>query len=192
MILVKSICISSAKARHEEIYKKLGAHVTQSRPHQRRRVRRLGAARRERQRRRRLQRLGRHATTRCNSWATQASGNCSFPNSPPAVSTSLRSARQTVRRFSKPILTRSTRKFRPTLHRSSIDSKYKFRDAKWMKNRAGSEHFRQPLSIYEVHFGSWRRKIEDEQSSFHLSRNGRAARRLRRAKWASRTSSFCR
>jgi 1,4-alpha-glucan branching enzyme len=40
------------------------------------------------------------------------------------------------------------------------ESKYKFRDAKWMKERASREHFRQPLSIYEVHFGSWRRKIE--------------------------------
>jgi len=42
------------------------------------------------------------------------------------------------------------------------DSRYKFRDAKWMKNRAGREHFRQPLSIYEVHFGSWRRNAEED------------------------------
>jgi 1,4-alpha-glucan branching enzyme len=42
------------------------------------------------------------------------------------------------------------------------ESKYKFRDAKWMKARSGREHFRKPLSIYEVHFGSWRRKIEEE------------------------------
>ncbi len=41
-------------------------------------------------------------------------------------------------------------------------SKYKFRDAKWIKNRAGREHFRQPLSIYEVHFGSWRRNPEED------------------------------
>ncbi|HTG87280.1 MAG TPA: 1,4-alpha-glucan branching enzyme, partial [Pyrinomonadaceae bacterium] len=41
------------------------------------------------------------------------------------------------------------------------ESSYKFRDAKWMKQRASREHFRQPLSIYEVHFGSWRRKIEE-------------------------------
>ena len=46
------------------------------------------------------------------------------------------------------------------------DSKYKFRDAKWMKNRSGREHFRKPLSIYEVHFGSWRRKMEDENRPF--------------------------
>ena len=40
------------------------------------------------------------------------------------------------------------------------ESTYKFRDTKWMKERASREHFRQPLSIYEVHFGSWRRKLE--------------------------------
>jgi 1,4-alpha-glucan branching enzyme len=46
------------------------------------------------------------------------------------------------------------------------ESKYKFRDTKWMKSRAGREHFRNPLSIYEVHFGSWRRKMEDENRPF--------------------------
>src|SRR6185369_15276039 len=42
-------------------------------------------------------------------------------------------------------------------------SKYKFRDSKWIKSRAGREHFRQPLSIYEVHFGSWRRNAEADK-----------------------------
>jgi len=42
------------------------------------------------------------------------------------------------------------------------ESNYRFRDSRWMKKRAGREHFRQPLSIYEVHFGSWRRKLGDE------------------------------
>src|SRR2546423_5438150 len=45
-------------------------------------------------------------------------------------------------------------------------SKYKFRDVKWMNSRAGREHFRLPLSIYEVHFGSWRRKVEDANRPF--------------------------
>lgn len=45
-------------------------------------------------------------------------------------------------------------------------SNYKFHDAKWMKSREGREHFREPLSIYEVHFGSWRRKIEEESRPF--------------------------
>jgi 1,4-alpha-glucan branching enzyme len=46
-------------------------------------------------------------------------------------------------------------------------SKYKFRDAEWMKSRTGREHFRQPLSIYEMHFGSWRRKMEDDNRPFN-------------------------
>src|ERR1041385_1408332 len=41
-------------------------------------------------------------------------------------------------------------------------SNYKFQDAKWMKSRAKREPFREPMSIYEVHFGSWRRKIEED------------------------------
>ena len=46
------------------------------------------------------------------------------------------------------------------------ESKYKFRDTKWMKARAGREHFRHALAIYEVHFGSWRRKMEEENRPF--------------------------
>jgi 1,4-alpha-glucan branching enzyme len=41
------------------------------------------------------------------------------------------------------------------------ESNYRFRDATWMRRRATAEHFRQPLSIYEVHFGSWRRVAEE-------------------------------
>ena len=39
------------------------------------------------------------------------------------------------------------------------ESQYRFRDSRWLKQRAACEHFRRPLSIYEVHFGSWRRQI---------------------------------
>ncbi|HJX92884.1 MAG TPA: 1,4-alpha-glucan branching enzyme, partial [Pyrinomonadaceae bacterium] len=46
------------------------------------------------------------------------------------------------------------------------ESNYKFRDSKWIKDREEREHFRQPLSIYEVHFGSWRRKIEEQNRPF--------------------------
>jgi 1,4-alpha-glucan branching enzyme len=46
------------------------------------------------------------------------------------------------------------------------ESTYRFRDAAWLKKRAGREHFRKPLSIYEVHFGSWRRVLEEENRPF--------------------------
>ena len=46
------------------------------------------------------------------------------------------------------------------------DSKYKFRDTKWIKRRSAGQHYREPLSIYEVHFGSWRRQVEDHKRPF--------------------------
>ena len=41
-------------------------------------------------------------------------------------------------------------------------SRYKFRDRAWLKNRAERKAWREPLSIYEVHLGSWRRITEAE------------------------------
>ncbi len=43
-----------------------------------------------------------------------------------------------------------------------FNSTYKFKDGKWLKRRAEQQHFRRPLSIYEVHFGSWRRVAEED------------------------------
>ena len=45
------------------------------------------------------------------------------------------------------------------------ESSYQFNDARWLKQREGREHFREPLSIYELHFGSWRRVTEEENRS---------------------------
>ena len=41
-------------------------------------------------------------------------------------------------------------------------SSYSFRDKTWMERRAKLDHQRLPLSIYEVHHGSWRRVAEEE------------------------------
>jgi len=41
-------------------------------------------------------------------------------------------------------------------------SSYKFRDHAWIKNRTKRQAWREPLSIYEVHLGSWRRLTEEE------------------------------
>ncbi|MGH9970249.1 MAG: 1,4-alpha-glucan branching protein GlgB [Pyrinomonadaceae bacterium] len=45
-------------------------------------------------------------------------------------------------------------------------SKYRFRDRAWLEQRSEREHFRQPLSIYEVHFGSWKRVTEENNRPF--------------------------
>ncbi|MDX6289239.1 MAG: 1,4-alpha-glucan branching enzyme [Blastocatellia bacterium] len=41
-------------------------------------------------------------------------------------------------------------------------SEYKFRDRAWMTQRKKRQAWREPFSIYEVHFGSWRRIIEND------------------------------
>ncbi|MBA2526988.1 MAG: 1,4-alpha-glucan branching protein GlgB [Pyrinomonadaceae bacterium] len=46
------------------------------------------------------------------------------------------------------------------------ESKYQFHDQQWLEKRAQREHFRQPLSIYEVHLGSWRRVLEEDNRPF--------------------------
>ena len=41
-------------------------------------------------------------------------------------------------------------------------SAYEFRDRAWMTQRKKRQAWREPFSIYEVHFGSWRRILEDD------------------------------
>jgi 1,4-alpha-glucan branching enzyme len=45
-------------------------------------------------------------------------------------------------------------------------SKHKWRDAKWMKNRAAHQHTKAPISVYEVHLGSWRRGENNRYLSY--------------------------
>jgi 1,4-alpha-glucan branching enzyme len=41
-------------------------------------------------------------------------------------------------------------------------SNYKFRDRAWIAKRTKREAWREPLSVYEVHLGSWRRIAEED------------------------------
>ena len=153
------------EGRHEEIYKKLGAHVTK---------------------------VGRTKGVAFAVWAPHAAGVSvvgDFNDWDGRSHQMRRLANSGVWELFIPKLTEGllykfeihTRKGSPFLkadpyaqyaevppHTSSIvySSKYKFRDAKWLKNRTGREHYRKPLSIYEVHFGSWRRKVEDGNRPF--------------------------
>src|SRR5213083_1474911 len=45
--------------------------------------------------------------------------------------------------------------------------RYKWSDAKWMESRRTKDWPRNPLSIYEVHLGSWRRRVDE--GNRHLS-----------------------
>jgi 1,4-alpha-glucan branching enzyme len=43
-----------------------------------------------------------------------------------------------------------------------FESSYRFADGDWMERRRVRDHLRGPLSIYEVHLGSWRRVLEQK------------------------------
>jgi 1,4-alpha-glucan branching enzyme len=45
------------------------------------------------------------------------------------------------------------------------ESDYKWKDEQWLEQRKKLERKPQPYSIYEVHFGSWRRKVEENNRS---------------------------
>jgi 1,4-alpha-glucan branching enzyme len=45
------------------------------------------------------------------------------------------------------------------------DLEYKWSDQEWMKNRHKNNSLNGPMSVYEVHFGSWRRIPEDNNRS---------------------------
>lgn len=42
-----------------------------------------------------------------------------------------------------------------------VDDDYTWGDEGWMATRPYTEHHQKPISIYEVHFGSWRRVVEE-------------------------------
>ncbi len=72
------------------------------------------------------------------------------------------------------------------------DLDYRWRDDKWAAGRAQVHEPSAPISIYEVHLGSWRR-VPEEANRPLTYREARAARsRSTRGRWTSRTSSCCR
>jgi pullulanase/glycogen debranching enzyme len=48
-------------------------------------------------------------------------------------------------------------------------SRYEWKDSRWLALREDSEPLREPMSIYEVHLGSWRlNPLEDNRSLTYL------------------------
>jgi 1,4-alpha-glucan branching enzyme len=48
------------------------------------------------------------------------------------------------------------------------DKKYKWKDSTWMSSRNTRNNLNSPMSIYECHFGSWK-KTEDDSRSLHYT-----------------------
>lgn len=45
------------------------------------------------------------------------------------------------------------------------DDKYQWKDKKWLKNRKTKNNLNAPISVYEVHLGSWKKKVEENNRS---------------------------
>lgn len=48
------------------------------------------------------------------------------------------------------------------------DLEHKWKDKKWMENRKNCNGLDKPYSVYEVHLGSWKKKIEENRSLTYL------------------------
>jgi 1,4-alpha-glucan branching enzyme len=153
------------EGRHEEIYKKLGAHVTKVgrtkgvsfavwAPHARG-VSVVGDFNQWNGSNHQMQRLGNSGVWELFIPKLTAGSLYKFEIRP-AVGPPLFKADPYAQHTEVP----------PDTSSIVYDSKYKFRDAKWIKSRTKHQYFREPLSIYEVHFGSWRRKVEDDNRPF--------------------------
>lgn len=44
---------------------------------------------------------------------------------------------------------------------------FKWNDSKWMESRAGTDPIKAPISIYEVHLGSWKKKNRPEKDGYY-------------------------
>jgi len=47
--------------------------------------------------------------------------------------------------------------------------KYRWNDAEWLSHRKKQNSHKAPISIYEIHLGSWRRKVEEENRFLRYS-----------------------
>ncbi len=157
-------------------------------------VRGVGAERRAVVGDRRLQRLGRATPPARAASPTRASGRASSRASATARATSTTSRRATA----------ATASTRPTRSRSRAEVPPRTASIVWDarlrvgrrrvdgRTRGARNALDAPMSIYEVHLGSWRRVARGRQPAARLPRARAAARRLRRAASASPTSSCCR
>ena len=103
------------------------------------------------------------------SLGVSGSGSCSSPPSTKARSTSSRSGRRTDGCDSRPTRSRSTRRCRRRTRRSSGRRSTTGATRSGSTRRLRSDPLKEPISIYEVHLGSWRRNpLEDNRPLTYL------------------------
>ena len=147
----------AGEGRHEELYCRLGAHVRERRRRRGHRVRGVGAERARRLGRRRLQLVGRAPARDAVDGLRRASGSCSSPASSPGQRYKFEILTQTgdLRLKADPFA------FEAELppQTASVVNRCELRvDRRRVAGSAATRAEQQgaPMSIYEVHLGSWR------------------------------------
>ena len=149
-----------AEGNHRRLYEQLGAHPTIHRRRRGRRLRGVGAECAAGQRRRRLQRLGRPPPPDAQAHRGAASGRSSCPGVGRGAPLQIRAARP--RRRAPAAEGRPVRLRAPEhaagdrLESSQGLADHAWHDGAWMAARARRSDRDAPISIYEVHLGSWR------------------------------------
>ena len=151
-----------AEGSHLRLFDKLGAHRIEHRGRRRRAFRRLGAERASASRWSATSTTGTAAATRCASAATPASGKSSSPTSAPGTLYKFEiigAGRRAAAAQGRPVRLRSPNCARRPPRSSPTPTPFDWGD------EAHREHWRKarlrgatPISIYEVHLGSWQRR----------------------------------
>ena len=151
-----------AEGTHNRAYEKLGAHLAEKDRREGRALRGLGSQRRRSFRHRRIQWLAARRRIRCGPQA-QAFGKGSCLGSARARSTNITSFPATADyRVDKADPYGFASEIRPqTASRVWNLDDYSWGDGSWMADRAAKNSLGSPISIYEVHLGSWRRVPEE-------------------------------
>ena len=145
------------EGRHEQLWDR----ARRASPHARRRRRarrsRCGRRRRERSASSATSTPGTSAPSRCDRWVPPASGSCSCPRPPQATPTSSRSAARTAWSASRRTRARCARSCRRKHRIGGLRAASPAGPTRpgWSAGAAAEPHAA-PMSIYEVHLGSWR------------------------------------
>ena len=111
--------------------------------------------------------IGTAAAIRCGRWACRACGRSSFPAWARGRITSSRFALRRASSCSRPI---PFGFFFETAPKNAAivwnNRKFEWTDEAWLTQRRQRDPLRSPLSIYEVHLGSWRKKSAAESPGY--------------------------
>ncbi len=157
------------EGRHEQLGCVLGAHVREVGGVGGHRVRRLGAVRTRRRRSSATSTSGTRSRTRCAPSGSRGCGSSSSRDVETGThyKFAVRGADGVVRLKADPVAARSEEP--PRTASIVFEPAHEWSDGEWMDRRHASRPWQEPMSIYEVHLGSWRRGLSYRELAVALA-----------------------